>query len=186
VRLRAQRRSSVFYAAQGPDCVELLQPEFKFCSDCFLTAVAATAKCVLRAVPMRGKRQTLESNRETVMRTFVTSLTALTLLVLASTLAATTLGRADTVINVCGKFSFWVPDGWRETKESLKNAERSIFESADATLYVVVGPLPDKFADLSDDDVPDFASEQFSEVKVWSDTRDKLENFHVRLGPVFS
>ena len=115
------------------------------------------------------------------MRSFVTSLTALTLLVLASTLAATKPGCADTVLNVCGKFSFWVPDGWRATKESLTNAERSTFESADATLYVVVGPLSDKTADLSDDDVPDFAGEQFSEVKVTSDTRDKLENFHVRL-----
>jgi hypothetical protein len=115
------------------------------------------------------------------MRSFVTSLTALSLLVLASTLAATKPGCADTVINVCGKFSFWVPDGWRATKESLQNAERSTFESADANLYVIVGPLADKTADLSDDDVPDFAGEQFSEVKITSDTRDRIEKFHVRL-----
>jgi hypothetical protein len=115
------------------------------------------------------------------MRSLVTSLTTLVLLVLASTFAATKPGCADTVINVCGKFSFWVPDTWRATKESLTNAERSTFESGDGNLYAVAGPLLDKTADLSADDVSDFAAEEFTEAKATSDTRDKLENFHIRL-----
>jgi hypothetical protein len=115
------------------------------------------------------------------MRSVLTSVTTLALLVLATTLAATKPGCAGTVINVCGKFSFWIPDDWKAASYGEAKAERSTFESPDATLYVLVGPLTDKDADITDEDVTDFADEELDEMKVTSDTRDTLEKFNVRL-----
>jgi len=115
------------------------------------------------------------------MRPLVTSLTTLTFLVLASTLAATKPGCADTVINACGRFSFWVPDDWTMKEQDPVNVEQSMFESRDGNLYVLVGPLPDKSAELSDDDVTDFVDNEFDDMKVTSDKTDKLEKMDVRL-----
>jgi hypothetical protein len=107
--------------------------------------------------------------------------TAFAMLVFTSTMALPKLACADTVINVCGKFSFWVPDDWKETKDA-GNAERTSFESPDdGSLFVLVGPLMDKDADLIDEDVVDFVDDELDDMKVTSDKRDVLEKFKVRL-----
>ena len=113
------------------------------------------------------------------MRSFVTSVAGLALLVFASTLASTKPGCAGTLINVCGKFSYWVPDDWR--KYATTTSERSAMENPDQTLYVMAGPLSDKDSDLSDEDVQDFADEELDDMKVTSDKRDTLEKFNIRL-----
>jgi hypothetical protein len=115
------------------------------------------------------------------MRSFVTSVTTLAFLVLASSLALTKPSCAGTVINACGKFSFWVPDDWRAAKEGTGNVERTAFESKDGNLYVLVGSLPDKEAVLSDEDVTDFVDEEFDDMKVTSDKKDTVEKMDVRL-----
>jgi hypothetical protein len=94
------------------------------------------------------------------------------------------LACAGTIVNACGKFSFWVPDDWKLAKESREgkiSAERSTYESADGNLYVLVGPLADRDADLMDEDVTDFIEQELDDMKVASDRRDKLENFNIRL-----
>jgi hypothetical protein len=118
----------------------------------------------------------------------MTGVAGLALLILpptfAPTLMPTALACAGTIVNVCGKFSFWVPDDWkiaRESREGKVSAERSTYESADATLYVLVGPLTDRDADLVDEDVKDFVEQELDDVKFASDTRDKIDNFNVRL-----
>jgi hypothetical protein len=120
-------------------------------------------------------------NGDRAMRSLATSLATLSFLILATMLAATKPGCASTVINACGRFSFWVPDDWTMTKENPVNVERSTFESRDGNLYVLVGPLPDKSAELSDDDVTDFVDEEFDDMKVTADKTTKLDNMDVRL-----
>jgi len=115
------------------------------------------------------------------MRSLVTSVTVLAFLVLASTLGATKPSCAGTIINTCGKFSFWVPDDWKVTKEGTDSVERTSVESKDGTLSVLVGPLPDKTAVLTDEDVTDFVDEEFDDMKVTADKRDMVEKFNVRL-----
>jgi hypothetical protein len=115
------------------------------------------------------------------MRSFVTSVTTLAFLVLASSLALTKPSCAGTVINACGKFSFWVPDDWRAAKQGTGNVERTAFESKDGNLYVLVGSLADKEAVLSDEDVTDFVDEEFDDMKVTSDKKDTVEKMDVRL-----
>lgn len=114
------------------------------------------------------------------MRSLITSVTTVAFLVFAGTLAATKPGCAGTVINACGNFVFWVPDDWTMDKD-VDSVEQSAFDSKDDDLYVVSGPLADKTADLSDDDVTDFADEQFDDMKVTSDKTDKMDDMDIRL-----
>jgi hypothetical protein len=107
-------------------------------------------------------------------------ITTLVFAALTSTFAATKPSCASTVINVCGKFSFWVPDDWKATKDS-DNVARTTFDSADGNLSVIAGPLSEEDADLTDDDVLDFADEELDEMKVTSDKPDTYEKFDVRL-----
>lgn len=115
------------------------------------------------------------------MRSLVTSVTTLAFLVLASTLAATKPSCAGTIINACGKFSFWVPDDWKVTKDATGSVERTAFESKDGNLYVLVGPVESREAVLTDEDVTDFADEEFDDMKITSDKKDKVEKMDVRL-----
>jgi hypothetical protein len=119
------------------------------------------------------------------MRWLMTGAASLALLIvpptLAPTLMPTALACAGTIVNVCGKFSFWVPDDWKAAKESKASAERSTYQNADGTLYVLVGPVADRDADLVDEDVKDFIEEEIDDVKFEADTREKVENFNVRL-----
>lgn len=114
------------------------------------------------------------------MRSLVTSVTTLAFLVLASTLASTKPSCAGTIINACGKFSFWVPDDWKVTKDGMSSVERTTFDSKDENLHVLVGPLVDKDVALSDEDVTDFADEEFDDMKVTSDKKDTVEKLDVR------
>ena len=111
------------------------------------------------------------------MRAFVTSLA---FVAFVSTLAATIPARAGTVVNEGGKFSFWVPDDMKETKDS-PNPQRSTFENADGSIYVLVGPLAEEDADLIDEDVLDFVDEELDGMKATSDKNDTVEKFKVRL-----
>ncbi len=114
------------------------------------------------------------------MRSLATSAAILVLMVLTTTFAATRPGCADTVVNVCGKFSFWVPDDWKATKDS-ENPERTTYDSPDGNISLIVGPLTEKDADLSDEEVTDFADEELDEMKVTADKTDTLEKFNIRL-----
>ncbi len=115
------------------------------------------------------------------MRSVVTSVTTLAFLVLASTLAMTKSSCAGTVINACGKFSFWIPDDWTMSKGDFAKVDQSAFESKDGNLFLLVGPLPDKSSELSDDDVTDFVDEAFDDMKVTSDKKDTIEKMDVRI-----
>jgi hypothetical protein len=114
------------------------------------------------------------------MRSFVTGVATLAFLIVASTLASTKPSCAGTIINACGKFSFWVPDDWTVTKDA-DSVEQTSFESKDGSLSVLVGPLADRNASLSDEDVTDFVDEEFDDMKVTSDKKDTVEKFNVRL-----
>lgn len=115
------------------------------------------------------------------MRPLLTTLTTIALLVFASTLATTKPGCAGTIINACGKFSFSVPDDWKESKEDDElSVEHTAFESRDGSLYAVAGPLSDKTATLTDDDVQEFLDEQFDKMKVTSDKKEMLDKYQVR------
>jgi hypothetical protein len=114
------------------------------------------------------------------MRFFVTSITTLFLVIAASTFAATKPTCAGTVVNVCGEFTFWVPDDWKPTKDS-DFITRTTFDSADGNLSVVAGPLSDTDADLGDEEVSDFADEELDEMAVTADVRGVLEKFSIRL-----
>jgi hypothetical protein len=117
------------------------------------------------------------------MRPFLTTATTIALLVFAvSTFAATKPSCAGTIINACGKFSFSVPDDWKESKEDVDlGVEHTAFENRDGSLYVVAGPLRDKTATLTDEDVHDFLDEQFDRMKVTSDKKDMLGKLQIRL-----
>jgi hypothetical protein len=115
------------------------------------------------------------------MRSLAISLTSLAFVILASTFAATKPSCADTVVNTCGKFSFWVPDDWKATKEDDTPIDRLTFESPDGNLSLLVGPLAEKDADLKDEEVTDFADEELDEMKVTGDKNDTVEKFKVRL-----
>ena len=115
------------------------------------------------------------------MRSLLTSATTIALLILASALAATKPSCASTVINACGKFSFWVPDDWKAWRGARVSVEESVFESGDGNLYVSVGPLSDKSAELTDDNVKAYVEEFYKDVKVTSDKKDVIEKFQVRL-----
>ena len=118
----------------------------------------------------------------TAMRSMIASATIGALLVLTSTLAMTKPGCASTVINACGKFSFWVPDDWKESRMGPpKGGERTAFESKDGSLYVLAGALEDRSAILSDEDVTDLIDEEFDDLKITSDKKETLEKFDVRL-----
>jgi hypothetical protein len=104
----------------------------------------------------------------------------LVLLVLPPALGPTASACAGTIVNVCGKFSFWVPDDWKAVTERRSSAERTTYQSADGALSVVVGPLADKEANLSDEEVSDSIEEELDDVKVASDKSDKIDNFNIR------
>lgn len=114
------------------------------------------------------------------MRSIAASVATLAFLVLATSLAATKPGCAGTIVNVCGKFSFWVPDDWKMTKEG-DSAERTTYDSPDGNISLLVGPIAEKDADLSDEEVTDFADEELDEMKVTGDKLDTVEKFKVRL-----
>jgi len=114
------------------------------------------------------------------MRSLAVSVTAFAFVILASTFAATKPGCAGTVVNVCGKYTFWVPDDWKATKDS-DNPARTTFDSADGNLSVVAGPLSEADADLTDEEVTDFADEELDDMKVTGDKFDTLEKFKIRL-----
>ena len=67
-----------------------------------------------------------------------------------------------------------MPDDWKATKDS-DNVARTTFDSADGNLSVVAGPLSDTDAELSDEEVTDFADEELEEMKVTGDKFDTLE-----------
>jgi hypothetical protein len=83
---------------------------------------------------------------------------------------------ADTQTNNCGRYSIWVPDGWKVTI----NGERIDAESRDNEINIVVAPIEDKSADLLDEDVTDFISEEIEKTKFVSDRRDKIADLKSR------
>ena len=87
------------------------------------------------------------------MRWVVTCVAGVAFLVvppmLAPKLMPAALACAGTIVNACGKFSFWVPDDWKPAKEAGGGTERSTYESPDGVIWVVVSPLADKNADLN-------------------------------------
>jgi len=116
------------------------------------------------------------------MRPLLTTAMTLAFLVLVSSLAATKPGCAGTIINACGKFSFSVPDDWRKsTEDDELTVEQTAYESRDGNLYVVAGPLADKTATLTDEDVVEFLDEQFDRMKVTSDKKETIDKFQVRI-----
>ncbi len=119
------------------------------------------------------------------MRWLVTCVAGVAFLIVPPTLAPklmpAALACAGTIVNACGKFSFWVPDDWKPAKEATGGTERSTYESPDGLIWVVVSPLADRNADLMDEDITDFIDEELDEQKVTSDKREKLEKYDVRV-----
>jgi hypothetical protein len=84
---------------------------------------------------------------------------------------------AGTQVNGCGRYSVWVPDNWKVTF----NNERLTAESRDDDITLVVSPLKDKEADLTDEDVTDFIDDEIDDMKVTSDRRDKIAGIEARI-----
>lgn len=84
---------------------------------------------------------------------------------------------ADTQVNACGRYSIWVPDAWKITIEN----EKLSAESRDGELYMIAGPIEDKFADLIDGDVTEFIEDELQDMKITSDRRDKLAGLEARI-----
>lgn len=83
----------------------------------------------------------------------------------------------ETQTNSCGRYSVWTPDNWKVTIDG----ERLIAESRDNEINLVVSPLKDKSADLLDEDITDFISEEIDETKFASDRREKVGEFEARV-----
>ncbi len=83
---------------------------------------------------------------------------------------------ADTQTNDCGRYSIWLPDNWKVTI----NGERIDAESRDNEINMMVAPINDKSADLLDEDVTDFVSEEIDKTKFTSDRRDKTGDLQAR------
>ena len=84
---------------------------------------------------------------------------------------------AETQVNVCGRYSIWVPDTWKITT----NNERVTAESRSNGLYLVAAPIKDKSADLIDEDVTDFIDAELDDMKITSDRRENLGGVAVRI-----
>jgi hypothetical protein len=82
---------------------------------------------------------------------------------------------AGTQVNGSGKFTVWLPDDWEVTV----NGKRTSAENDEISL--VAGPLSDKTAALTDEDVKDFVGDELDNINVTLDRRDKLEGFEIRV-----
>src|SRR5207237_1405726 len=102
-----------------------------------LNEIPFSSRRALAAVDPRqhsgGKPSAVCELGETTVRSLMASATVFAFLVLATSLAATP-SFGGTITNVCGKFSFWVPDDWKESQEK-SGIEQSAFASADGNLY---------------------------------------------------
>ena len=67
---------------------------------------------------------------------------------------------AGTQTNASGKFTIWVPDDWEVTV----NGKRTSAENDEISL--VAGPLNDKTAALTDEDVKDFVGDELNNIRV--------------------
>jgi hypothetical protein len=84
---------------------------------------------------------------------------------------------ADTQVNACGKYSLWLPDTWKVTIEN----EKLTALSRDNKLHLLVAPIEDESAELLDDDVGDFIGDEFVDMKIMSDRREKLGGVEARV-----
>jgi hypothetical protein len=137
---------------------------------------AAPAEQLFAQTVVRGKA----ARSQEVAMSVRTLIAGSALILFAAVFAMPQVAFAGTVTNATGKFTFWVPDDWKETKES-GGAERTSFDSADGSLSVLAGPLKDKDVELTDEDVLDFADDELDDMKVTTDKRDTIEKHDVRL-----
>ncbi|HLH95088.1 MAG TPA: hypothetical protein VKW08_08215 [Xanthobacteraceae bacterium] len=87
------------------------------------------------------------------------------------------LAVADALTNACGKYAVWVPETWRFTIEN----EKLTADSRDNRLHLVVTPLKDKSAALLDDDVADFIDNEFDDMKITADRRERQGSVEARV-----
>jgi hypothetical protein len=74
---------------------------------------------------------------------------------------------AGEVSNPQGKFSIWLPDSWEVTQ----SGNRVLAQNPKDSIEVVVGPLKDPNADLTDEDVTDFVDDELDAMKVAKDEK---------------
>jgi hypothetical protein len=83
----------------------------------------------------------------------------------------------DALVNACGRYSVWLPERWKITIEN----ERLTAQSRDDQLYLVVAPLEDESAELLDDDVADFISDELEGMKITADVRERSGAIETRV-----
>jgi hypothetical protein len=78
--------------------------------------------------------------------------------------------------NEAGHFSIWVPDAWIVTQQG----NRLDAHNPPDNVQVVVAPLKDGDADLTDDDVADFVDDEIDELRVTADRQMPVGNLPAR------
>ena len=76
-----------------------------------------------------------------------------------------TVGRAGETAHSAGRFSIWVPDSWTVQAQG----DRLIAHNPNDNIQLVVGPIADKDADLTDEDVRDFVDEELDGMAIAAD-----------------
>jgi hypothetical protein len=92
-------------------------------------------------------------------------------------LTITGAARAGEHANANGKFSIWLPDPWT-VKESGPRIEA---HNPKDTVQVVVGPLKDPDADLTDEDVADFIDDELDAMTIKKDVASKQDGLAARI-----
>jgi hypothetical protein len=78
--------------------------------------------------------------------------------------------------NDAGRFSVWLPDAWIVAQQG----NRLDAHNPPDTVQVVVAPLKDGDADLTDEDVADFVDDEIDEMRVTADRQMPVGNLPAR------